>query len=79
MSNGELPPEDYEFFHELIGKKINVIIRESRFAGTDSDHTEVIIKSIGKKFLKLINCYNGKLILMNIDDISYIETKDKYE
>ena len=53
MSNGELPPEDYEFFHELIGKKINVIIRDSRIAGTDSD--EVIIKSIGKKFLKLIN------------------------
>ena len=79
MSNGELPPEDFEFFHELIGKKINVIIRQSWIAGTDSNHTEVIIKSIGKKFLKLINCFNGKLILMNIDDISYIETKDKYE
>ena len=39
MSNGELPPEDFEFFHELIGKKINVIIRQSRIAGTDSNHT----------------------------------------
>ena len=44
MSNGELPPEDFEFFHELIGKKIIVIIRQSRIAGTDSNHTEVIIK-----------------------------------
>ena len=63
----------------MIRKKINVIIRKSRIAGTYTNHTEVIIKSIGKKFLKLINCHNGKLILMNIDDISYIETKDKYE
>ena len=79
MSSEEISPIDYEFLKELIGKKINVIMKKSRIVGTDLNYTEVVIKSIGKKFLKLINCYNGKLILMNIDDISYIETKDKYE
>ena len=73
MNNGELLQEDLVFFNELIGKKVYVINRASKFIGTNN--YTLVLKSIGKKFLKFLNG-DGKVIIMSIEDISYIESID---
>ena len=69
--NNELSSEDLQYFNEFIGKKIWIRTKKGYRIGEVKGH-EATIKSIGKKFIKIAN-WDGKLILMNIDDISFIQ------
>ena len=69
--NSELPSEDLQYFNEFIGKKILIRTKSGYVIGEGKSYAATI-KPIEKKFIK-IEDYYGILILMNIDDISFIK------